>query len=466
MTAGNVSSASDAAMTVMNVKAGRSRVSDAGQGDTSFMSFLTATAGMQSEGNIPELGKNSVKADTLSKETAVEKSDAAVRDASDTVSETDASKNVSADNTDKTEKVEEAYHDIAEAVKEELGLTDEELNALLAQLGFTISDLLIPQNAAVLVAAANGTDVTVIVTDEAMAKELNSLVARITQIVQETAEKTDVTVREFSEMLADFESNLPEHTDNEDTVHNQIPDMEDKDAATVPVKDEYSGREIKVSVENNQTQELLQEHTEASGRQTGGQAAGDGFGNNRNEGNGSRSFAENILYNINQAVGETAAFSSETAGNYTVNSADIINQMLEAVRINVTPDTTSMEIQLTPENLGRINLNVASKNGVITATITTQNESVRAVIENQLIQLKESLNNQGLKVQDVEVTIASQGFSMNQDKASEDTGRENGQKTRRSFRTDNELPANDMIISEIAERQLMEANGNSVSYTA
>ena len=44
-----------------------------------------------------------------------------------------------------------------------------------------------------------------------------------------------------------------------------------------------------------------------------------------------------------------------------------------------------MEIQLNPENLGKINLTVVAKDGMITAQLTAQNEAVKNAIENQIV---------------------------------------------------------------------------------
>jgi flagellar hook-length control protein FliK len=124
-----------------------------------------------------------------------------------------------------------------------------------------------------------------------------------------------------------------------------------------------------------------------------------------------------------------------------------------------------MEIQLTPENLGKINLSVASKDGIITATITTQNEAVKAIVESQLIQLKEALNNQGLKVNDVEVTIAGQAFDRN---AENDNGKGSSeQRSYRKFKGIEELSGDNAdVIDESILEQMMEADGNSLNLKA
>ena len=124
-----------------------------------------------------------------------------------------------------------------------------------------------------------------------------------------------------------------------------------------------------------------------------------------------------------------------------------------------------MEIQLTPENLGKINLTVVAKEGQITAQITAQNDLVKAVIESQLIQLKETLAAQGLKVTDVEVTVANQGFDQNFD---DNNGKSNDEhkNTNKRFRGIDELTAGTDDFEETVMDKVIESEGSSVNYRA
>jgi flagellar hook-length control protein FliK len=78
-----------------------------------------------------------------------------------------------------------------------------------------------------------------------------------------------------------------------------------------------------------------------------------------------------------------------------------------------------MELQLNPENLGKVNLSIQSKNGVLTAQFVVQNEISKEAIESQMHILRESLNEQGIKVEAIEVTVSNYTFDQ--------TNQENGQ---------------------------------------
>ena len=50
-----------------------------------------------------------------------------------------------------------------------------------------------------------------------------------------------------------------------------------------------------------------------------------------------------------------------------------------------------LEMSLNPESLGKVNLNITSKDGVMTAQITTQNEVSKEALESQLQILKDNI---------------------------------------------------------------------------
>lgn len=83
---------------------------------------------------------------------------------------------------------------------------------------------------------------------------------------------------------------------------------------------------------------------------------------------------------------------------------DIPRQIVDQARLIRRAADTQMVIKLNPEHLGELTLKVSvTQNGSVNASFHSDNAQVRAVIENSLVQLRQELNNQGLKVDSVEV---------------------------------------------------------------
>lgn len=145
---------------------------------------------------------------------------------------------------------------------------------------------------------------------------------------------------------------------------------------------------------------------------------------------------------------------------------DIAGQTISQIKLTLTSDASSMEIQLHPEHLGKVDLQISSKNGVMTAELTAHTESAKRALEAGLEDLKVSLEQTGLKVENVEVTLAEFGFRQRDDKE-QGEGRGNSHQNRRRginvFTEDSDsLRADFETVSDI----MKELNGNSVDYTA
>ena len=83
---------------------------------------------------------------------------------------------------------------------------------------------------------------------------------------------------------------------------------------------------------------------------------------------------------------------------------DIPRQIVDQARLIRRAEDTQMVIKLHPDHLGELTLKVSvTQNGSVNASFHSDNAQVRAVIENSLVQLRQELNNQGLKVDSVEV---------------------------------------------------------------
>lgn len=168
-------------------------------------------------------------------------------------------------------------------------------------------------------------------------------------------------------------------------------------------------------------------------------------------------YSQTVLNKISDALGQTDG---------EIDSSDIIRQLVEKINVTVKEDLSKMEVQLYPEHLGKVSLEVISKNEAITAQIRAQSEAVKEALESNIPALKENLESQGLKVESVEVSVAEQEYGQN---FNDGKGQENdSQGKKQKFISIEELDArSDMSsIEELLEEQRMQMDGNTVSYKA
>ncbi len=156
----------------------------------------------------------------------------------------------------------------------------------------------------------------------------------------------------------------------------------------------------------------------------------------------------------------------------SIDTMDLIEQIAENVRVNISHAETSLEMQLNPEHLGKLYLQISVKEGAVNAQIAASNEAVKVALEAQVAELRESLNQAGVKVDAVEVTVASHEFEQNLEQNFHKEEKEGERQEEQSMRRRNlNLSSLDELSSVMSEEealvaQIMRDNGNSVDLTA
>ena len=101
---------------------------------------------------------------------------------------------------------------------------------------------------------------------------------------------------------------------------------------------------------------------------------------------------------------QTQPTQAPDAPPQTPDDFDVPAQIVRQARLIRTAENTQMVIKLNPEHLGELTLRISvSQNGAVNASFHSDNAQVRTIIENSLVQLRQELNNQGLKVENVQV---------------------------------------------------------------
>lgn len=350
--------------------------------------------------------------------------------------------NVRKEKTDKSEneevdihEIEQLAQDVKNIVKDTLEITDDELEKVMSELGITIADLLIPQNTANLIAAVRESSAIEIVTDDELSKLLSDLNMKISEAVENFLTDNNISFEKAVKKLTETVNNESIATADEMSEFEVTQKTEDKNSD--------NGRSVEVNgkgtaEETAFTTEKITIETDSAGTDSDSNQ----FGKKDYE-----SVARNIIHNISDALTAAVENTADIAEVNRVDGVDIVRQIIDSVRVNVTEKLQSLEINLNPENLGKLNLVVAAKDGIITASITTQNEAVKNAIENQITMLKEQLNNQGIKVQEVEVTVASHSFDADMGKG-DNNDSNTGSNARKRFRGIDEITDEDRTITE------------------
>ena len=504
-----------------------------GGSDQSFGSVLTQTAekntaAVNEKATVRQDDKSS--AQTVGNENERAKEDVPQNDKVPSSKEAPKEKTVSDDTKD---AVKEAADTIKEEIKAELGVTEEELIAAMETLGLTFADLLKGENIGALTAELSGNDISEVVSNEELYSSVESIIGVQREVTQKLLQETDLTPEEFREVLdsgvleeesipktvteaeperaatpviteevrpeeriaegtAEVTAEKPEEFRKilENTEEREVITSESNTAGTPAetVKaaevtrepDRQPEREAEVVIENvsseagEKTEEAPAEHEEGgSGKHFGAESRHQDSVQGGNPGIVQMNETTEVFTdNLTEAASET---TSDIINSYE-RVQDIMNQVRDQIRISVNQETTTMEMQLNPESLGKVGLHIESKAGNVTAQFIAQDESVRAALETQVAELKSSLEQQGIKIESVEVTLASREFESNflndEGQGNGDSpDREEAERTARLRRINlgaagAEIPEEEMTEEEALNIRMMRENGGTVDFSA
>lgn len=394
-----------------------------GAQDTSFEQFMeTSKSGNEGVEKTPTYEKG-VKENSVSpkdvKEQAKEilSGDSKAKDVPKTQNEEPVEVSV-----EEAEAVATMLVQVKQVICETLGITEEQLNASMEALGLKDADLMDRDSLQQIFLNLNQAEPTEFLTNEEMFREFTDLM----QVVEQTVETSGFTQEQAQEILEATETMTEVVADTEQT--EELP-MQETDVKEQAVEEEEP-EEIQLEVRETKGSETSSEtKTETGNDGTEGhtaQAKKDGdkiIVSSETDANVKNVFIDALA---NHAVSQTGEAELATAAQVR----EIANQIMEQIKITIRPEQTNMELQLNPEHLGRVNLTITEKEGMMTAQFTTQTEVAKEAIESQMTALRESLQNQGIKVEAIEVTVSEFGFE--RDRQSEQNGNGEPEKRRKS----------------------------------
>lgn len=356
--------------------------------------------------------------------------------------------NSKADNKDVTDTVKEVCEDIKDAIKEEFNVSDEDIKVAMELLGLTALDLLSTAKVAELIEQLTGTDALTLITNEDMMQSFNNIINVVDEANADIAGMLGVKTEEVGIVLG--QNDIAPVVNSEDTAKQD--NVKEADAKN-------ADDNINQTVDNQESlSEVLAKKitTESDGKAKNNMSES-------NEANNKVTYADvadNMISNITDTFADII-----TEDISTVKEADIVNQVIDSVKLMASRELTSMEVMLNPEHLGSVHITVTARNGIVSAQIAAQNEQVKTALENQMVTLREQFESQGLKVDAVEITVMAHSFEAGQNFGQSESERKQGEsKVHRKL----DLSSFDDELEEDLESTAPapKADGSSVEYLA
>ena len=302
--------------------------------------------------------------------------------------------------------------EIRNAVKMALGVDEETMETILAEMGIMPIELLQPENLQQFILMVDGgQEITDFLMNEEMMGDFN-LVSEVLQALDMT-EITDTPMTEILQQMTKLSEEIPAEMlslSDEVVADTLSQDSElplSQETADAVVQQEEP--EVVVVQQGNPEHVVRQTTAEDAQAQVDNQvqvATPAGLSDSTSQNNASQNM-ENPDASSQQESQLPEQFTSArpepepnfiAVGNHiqqqmmadsvseiaapqpTPQMVQIVEQIVEQIRIHAQADTTTMEMQLNPESLGKVLLTISSRAGMMTANFTVQTEEARMAV--------------------------------------------------------------------------------------
>ncbi len=359
------------------------------------------------------------------------------------------------------EVLQTAAGELITKIAETFDISVEEVNLTLEQLDMEPMDVLQQDKlGTLLLEIGNGEDSLALLTNESLYQDFKTVMDAQSNILAECSESLSMDAGQMEELVEQVQKMTV--TLAEEVPLDKEPDMpvievvKSEEVAPQSTQDEaevkvVTSEETKAPAQSTETRENKNANPDKDGSSQG------------REGNMVLPQTQEQTPVVQNEQTRVESFTSN------LETQDIMRQIMDYMKIQIKPDMSNLEMQLHPASLGTLQIQVASKGGVLTAQFVTENEAVKAVLESQMIQLKESFAQQGVRVEAIEVTVQTHQFESNLEQG---RGREQEMPEKRTrarrINLNESLMADDMedLNEEALGAQMMNINGTTVDYTA
>lgn len=285
------------------------------------------------------------------------------------------------------EQINEA---IMEIIMAQLNLTPQKINDVLGKLEMNAKDFLEPENIQLFVKEVYNIDNTIeLLSDTERVSSIKEIYESINNLKKDIEQLQNVNYDKGIVQPNNQDIENVKNNDNTETQsNNQNSSNKGQENINLVIQKEQGEEQQFIAQKDNSPKE-----TESSIKHLD-----------------YNSFAEKLSEKLVSNGSEVS-----TANMKETNYESIIKQIVDQVKINIKPEITKMEFQLNPEHLGKLSFTISSEKGIISAQFVAENKTVQEAIENQVLTLKQTLNEQGIKVDKVEVVLSSESFNMQQE---------------------------------------------------
>lgn len=363
----------------------------------------------------------------------------------------------------------EKANEVKDAIKDTMGVSDEDIESAMENMGYMIWDLLDPAALKDLLMQLAGVEDSMdLLTNADLYEGIQNIIGVAEKSSQALADTFDCEIGDVIEFVKDgegFAKALSESDINLDSLNRS----EAEYVSGFAKSDDNKG----LSTMNGNSDIRVEITRSDAVRTEVFKPVDNTKGSADTSDNQSGSLMQQTQTSVVTSVNELGQIV-ETIETYSTgaDAQEIVSQVTQSIKLNFSAESTSMELMLHPASLGTVNMQVSSQNGVVTAHLLVQNEAVKSALETQLATLIDTLKEQGQEVEAVEVSVANydlnRGMNQNADERERENALRAGRIARRRLNLDEITQEDEELLGdeEKITADMMRRQGNSVDFMA
>ncbi len=397
-------------------------------------------------------------------------------------------------------QIEQTVSELTSEIAEELEISEEELSEIMAALNITTVDLFKNENLQAVINQVFGTSDEISILNDVQAVDaFKGIKLIVDSVLDKVIEDTGMDKESFLQKLTTILEQPDKKLKLEDvlellkengkkTVANENSNSEKTQANVIETSPEISAQaNVKSSLTQTDTQsketiENKPEITVEDSRTDSKQKQTNIFDNEAGHmGDKEQKNEQTDLKANNTLLGHFENVLSHTQGQkfqisngsllkevvYTTNGAkEILTQLTTQIKLALTDESSTMMLQLQPENLGKVAFSVKDQAGIITGSIVAETQQVKEVIEQNLASLRANLDSQGIKLDEIKVVVGNTNQFFAKDEQERQSGYEKKSKKRNSLKgIDGEIEGFQQTHEQLRKTGL-EEESSMVDYSA
>lgn len=249
---------------------------------------------------------------------------------------------------------------------------------------------------------------------------LNSVMAKLVELLKTDSVKETLdtdSLKSMEKILGNLSSNLSnDNTENAKEIKNGIKDLMSEISNMQSTKQNQKVLTLEEMLKQNSSQNNKEDSLQQDSRNTSSS-------NSNKDASKEDKFLNSLVNDKDTSLDKINLFASRTqitqqsqsvstTEQLTINKTTLANDLIKDVRFMTANSIKELTVKVNPGNLGEITIKLIQEDGITKANLKANSKETEALLSQNLANIKNHLNEQNIKIDDVSVEVYKEGTAL------------------------------------------------------